>query len=257
MLLWRGAPAVRRSLMAALLLGSLGGCGVAGDPGAVQSALVAGERVQDPDARLYPKGSHPFGASLESWSERWWSWAYSMPAASNPNTDVTVDCDRGQDGPVFFLPELFGGQNVTRSCTVSRHKAIAVSIVSLLNDYPCPDPTFQPAPGQTLFDFLSKGAAQAQAADVQSVSASIDGVEMKDAAAHHVASDDLFYFTADTSLQSIDGCITGTRQPAVADSYFYMLKPLAPGSHTLVSRYVSTAGQTFVWTTNLDVRGDD
>jgi hypothetical protein len=138
---------------------------------------------------------------------------------------------------VFFLanPPIDG-----RTFNVPRHKAIAVLLSSILNDYPCPDPTFQPAPGQTLFDFLSLGAAQADT--VAEIEASIDGVALTDLTSYHVTSPRLMSITGDLSLQVLDSCITGSPQPAVIEAYFMMLRPLRPGHHVLTTRITTKAG---------------
>src|SRR5262245_59589780 len=130
------------------------GCVGADDLDASESPLVQDHGTHDrhnPNPALFRADARPFGVSMERWSEEWWRWAYSMPAATNPNMSATADCGAGQDGPVFFLPLQFnaGSNSTTRSCTVPAHEPIALPIVTLLLDYPCPDPTFKPAPGQT------------------------------------------------------------------------------------------------------------
>jgi hypothetical protein len=249
---WAAQVGARRPVMMALALCFAAGCGAPEASVATQAALVDGDR-DNPNPALYEKNARPFGITMESWSEEWWRWVYSMPATANPNIDLTVDCARGQQGPMFFLPTYFGSGANARACTVPRHKAIGVSLVSLLNDYPCPDPTFQPAPGQTLFDFLLAGAVQGQAADVASVAATLDGKPLADLSSYHFVSDDLFYLTGDASLQSIDGCVTGTRQPAVAASYFIVFDELAPGPHVLVTSWTSPSGAVQTLTYNLTV----
>lgn len=55
---------------------------------------------------------------------KWWTWALSQPAASNPLLDTTGSrCSNQQSGPTWFLAGLFStGGSVTRSCTVPAHK---------------------------------------------------------------------------------------------------------------------------------------
>jgi hypothetical protein len=68
-------------------------------------------------------------------------------------------------------------------------------------------------------------------------------------------SDDLFAVDGSTTLQtSLDGCITGKPQPAVADGYFAMVKPLAPGAHTLVVHATDTHGTDVTVTYQLTTR---
>src|SRR3954470_6566687 len=186
------------SLIAAVALCCVAGCNTGDGAGTAQPAVAQSALTQSTltpecataNADVFPKDSHPFGASMETWAERWWSWAWKIPFATNPNFSPTVDCDVNQDGPMFFLPHLLSGAStVARSCTIPRHKAIAVTVASVFNDYPCPDPTFQPAPGQSLFDFLIGGAKEGQD-HVASIEATLDGRPLADLMSYRVASDD-------------------------------------------------------------------
>jgi hypothetical protein len=56
---------------------------------------------------------------------------------------------------VWYLASTAGGA-VTRSCTIPAGKTILFPIVNTENDYPCPDPNFKPAPGQSLQGFLTE-----------------------------------------------------------------------------------------------------
>jgi hypothetical protein len=208
----------------------------------------------NPNPQLFAPDSEPFGRSMLRWSEDWWRWAYSVPAAQNPNVTPGADPDNGQHGPVFFLPGSFVASPSTAPITfkVPRHKAIGFSPVALLNDFPCPDPNFKPAPGQSLFDFLIAGILPL--VDTAQLNGTLDGKPLTNLLAYHFNSDRLFYITGDLSLQSLDICITGSRQPAVTASYFYIIKELPPGHHVLTSTIVTTGGQTFgPFTINLEV----
>src|SRR5215813_7491771 len=108
-------------------------------------------RGGNPNAALFPVPSHPYGFSLETWAENWWRYLLAIPAAQNPFLTQSADCSVGQGGPVFFVPPVtVGSHNLSRSCAIEHGKAVAITLSSVLNDYPCPDPTFQPAPGQSL-----------------------------------------------------------------------------------------------------------
>jgi hypothetical protein len=183
--------------------------------------------------------SKPFGTSIERWSERLWQWVYSVPTPQNPLLDTTgANCGAQQPGgPVWYLPPVLdpgGTASFTRVCTIPRGKALLMLTSGVLNDFPCPDPTFQPADGQTLFEFLLAGA-QGGPNSVSAQSLSIDGVPLKHLFDYRATSDDLFNIVGDPSLQtSLDSCITGYAQPAVSDAFVVMLKPLMSGAHTLV-----------------------
>jgi hypothetical protein len=121
---------------------------------------------------------------------------------------------------------------VTRSCTVPAGKAIFFPVVNVINDFPCPDPSFQPAPGQSLEDFLTEGANY-YIDRVAELEIEVDGVLLRDPFRFRATSD-LFTFTGDPSLTAVfDPCITGSPQEAVTDGYWIMVAPLAPGEHTL------------------------
>src|SRR5262245_55213744 len=178
--------------------------------------------------RVFPPDSHPFDRSMIEWSERWWIWIFGIPAGKNPFLDTTgEDCAVNQGGPVWFLasiPDPGTGASFTRSCTVPEGKAFLVSPAAILNDFPCPDPNFHPAPGQSLFDFLSQGAAAI--VDTDTPKLVVDGDELDNPFDFRFASRHLFDITGDPSLRTtLDGCIIGTPQPAVSDGYFYMIKP--------------------------------
>jgi len=231
---------VKSSTIVTLALCFGGGC-VASEETASEEAWAASALTQDgcnnPNPALFATDSRPFGRSMEGWAEAWWRWSYSIPLSLNPNDTATADPGQNQHGPVFFLsnPPIDG-----RTFNVPRHKAIAVLLSSVLNDYPCPDPTFQPAPDQTLFEFLSLGAAQAD--HVAEIESSLDGVALTDLTSYHFTSHKLMHITGDLSLQVLDACITGSPQPAVMEAYFMMLKPPRPGPHVLTTRIVTKAG---------------
>jgi len=212
-------------------------------------------REHNPNPELFPVRSHPFGFGMDTWAENWWRWELSIPAAQNALFNTDFDCSIGQGGAVFFVPPVaVGSQNLVRSCTVEHGKALAFSLSTVLNDFPCPDPTFHPAPGQSLFDFLLAGA-MAGNADIAEIDVTLDGVPLNDILDYHVDSKDLMFFKGDLSLQStLDSCITGGFQPAAVDAFFVLFKPLPPGHHTITRRVVTTSGRvTGPTTTEIEV----
>jgi len=241
---WQWARIARGGLLvaglAALLLGGHGVRAASGD----LDAEELGHRGHNPNPELFRPESHPFGLAI--------------PAAQNPILTQDFDCSTGQSGPVFFVPPVaVGTQNLTRSCTVPHGKALAVSLSTVLNDFPCPDATFQPAPGQSLFDFLLAGA-MAGNADIAEIDVTLDGQPLNDILDYHVDSDRLFFFKGDPSLQPVlDSCLTGKFQPAAVDAYFILFKPLGPGHHTITRRVVTTKGVvTGPTITELEVLGE-
>jgi len=112
-------------------------------------------------------------------------------------------------------------------------------------DYPCPDPTFEPAPGQSLFDFLSTGLTQINA-NITVMQVTLDGEPIVDPLRYRFTSSRLFYFVGDKSLAtSFDPCVTGSLQPAVADDLFLLFKPLPRGQHVLTTHIENADGNVF------------
>jgi hypothetical protein len=180
---------------------------------------------------VFPIHSKPYGLSYGDWSAKWWQWAYGIPFSTNPIYDTTgADCSLNQSGPVWFLAGT-AGMPVTRTCTIPAGKSILFPILNVVADYPCPDPTFHPAPGQTLADFLTQTARDFMD-NTTELDATVDGVALKNLFVYRATSR-MFAFTGDTSMTVFDSCITGTRQPGVSDGYWIMLAPLAPGTHTI------------------------
>jgi hypothetical protein len=244
------------SMALALGAGSLAGCldspeVESPDDTALAQSELALASCDNPNPALFAPAARPYGRSMISWAENWWRWGLGIPLSQNPNDTPNVPADINQKGPVFFLPTPPPGAST--DFTVPRHKAIAVLLSSLINDYPCPDPTFEPAPGQSLFDFLLEGAVQGD--NVAEISGTLDGVVLEDLARYYVTSKKLMYFTGDLSLQALDPCITGSPQPAAIEAHFMIVKPLAPGTHVLTTHIVTTAGAVRERTATVTVPG--
>jgi hypothetical protein len=90
--------------------------------------------------------------------------------------------------------------------------------------------------------------------DTAQLTGTLDGKPLTNLLSYHYDADRLFYITGDVSFQSIDSCVTGSRQPAVSASYFFIIKELPPGHHELVITILTTGGVTYgPFTRNLEV----
>jgi hypothetical protein len=128
---------------------------------------------------------------------------------------------------------------------VPRHKAMAIMLSQFSSDYPCPDPAFKPAPGQSLFDFLSTGLTTVNDS-ITIMEVALDGTFIVDPLRFRFTSSCLSYFVGDKTLTaSFDPCVTGSLQPAVADSVFLLFKPLSRGQHVLTTHIVNAEGHVF------------
>jgi hypothetical protein len=217
--------------------------------GALMIGSMAGEARDQGSATpgVAPPQSTPYDLSYGEWAARWWQWAYSFTADTFPPAQSgPVDLSLHQSGQVWFLAGTVGQGPVTRTGTIPSGTTLFFPIISYLNDYPCPyDPSFQPAPGQSLEDFLTQGAEDVIAATTR-LKVVVDGRPLEDPFDYRATSG-LFTVTADPSLSRYDPCVTkdNTILSAVADGYWVMLHPLPIGAHT-ISIYGELGSGSFV-----------
>ena len=197
-------------------------------PAGKSTSLSGSARQGDAEARIVI-----LGASLAEWTQRFWDRFMSIPVNVGPATDKTgIHCGINQSGPVWFLGAPLGGTNQL-SCTIPSSKMILAPAATFLNDYPCPDPSFEPAPGQTLEAFLTQGVTPI--IDSFSSAVELDGHSLK---LHRVTAG-LQSFTGAKDIgfpksgDPVDACVTGSPQLAVADGQYAMIGPLSPGLHIL------------------------
>jgi hypothetical protein len=225
-------------------------CAVVASPAVMADQFP--DRGDNPNPALFGKDANPYGVDMATWGERASQWVYAQPLDQSPVFDPTgANCDVAQRGPVWYVariagPPVFSG---TRTCAIPHQKSILLYIGAVVDEYPCPAfPDFQPAPGQSLYDFLIADA-KFYMDTVNFLQVSLDGQQLHDVMDYRYHSDDLFSLTGDLSLQPVmDPCITGEPQQAIVDGFFMMFKPLAPGSHTIVVHGTNTFGDDKTFT---------
>ena len=220
-----------RYIACAILMAAVVGCGEARITEAPQLSLQS----DNPNPLVFPNVARPYGASLTTWADRESQWVYGLPLAHNPLIDQTgADCAIGQQGAVWFIPRIAGPRvfSGSRSCTIPIGTAIFLEIGAYVNPWPCPDPSFAPAPGQSLYDFLIADA-KAFMDGVNQLEVSLDGQPIADALGYRFHSASLFTLTGDPTFAALDPCVTGSPQPAIVDGFFMMFRPLPPGAHTI------------------------
>ena len=223
-----------------LFVAVLVGCGANGPPATGTSSADIRHQDDDqagPNPMLFPKTARPYGQPMSRWAELMWSYIYSIAPDQNPFFDVTGKfCAVDQDGPVWFLPAVPGstlGTNISRSCTIPQDRAIMLQMSSALNDYPCPDPNFHPAPGQSLYDFLIS-AISPLFDNVTGFTVTLDGVNINDPLSYRFFSRDVFSFSPDLGMVAFDSCVTQAHMLGVVDGFYLLFKPMPPGQHTIV-----------------------
>ncbi len=223
-----------------LFVAVLVGCG-AGSPAATQRSSEDLKHQSDdssgPNPMLYPKTAQPYGQPMYRWAELMWSYIYGIAPDQNPFFDTSGQfCGVNQSGPVWFLPAVPGsslGNEVSRSCSIPVGKSIMLQMSSAVNDYPCPDPTFQPAPGQSLYDFLYS-VIEPLFDNVSGFTVTLDGVNINDPLSYRFFSPAVFGFNPDPGMVAFDSCVTVPHLEGVVDGFYLLFKPMAPGQHTIV-----------------------
>lgn len=152
------------------------------------------------------------GVSLAEWTARWWRWADSQGVAPYLDPDGRL-CDLGQDGPVWNLAGTNGRFQPRRECVVPAGKFLLLPVINMIHfqvDTPVSCEELQ-ARAAVNNDYLASAVVL------------LDGQPLGDMRRHRVKSDGCFRIDADDAHSRL----------AAADGYWVMLKPLAPGRHTL------------------------
>lgn len=205
------------------------------------ACLLAGPGLtwaSPPDARgrsaVLPPESKPFGQSYGAWAADWWRWAIRAPNPTNPVLDTTGEhCAEGQRGPVWFLAGTFDGSPVVRQCTVPAGRALFFPIVNIAW---IGFPTDPPVTRAELLEML------APIKEATGLEVTVDGQVVPRLDRYLVTSP---IFSTVAPADNIMGVEAGTRLAPCLDQGFYvMLRPLAPGLHTVTFRGESAFGVT-------------
>lgn len=208
----------------------------------VRAPLQATEAKPKREVTVWPANAPVDGRSITSWTKAWWKWTFAVPAARNPELVLDAPCGVGQDDDsVFFVPAYDGATSYFRSCRVPHASTLVlVPLWALINDYPCPDKSFHPAPGQSLEAFLTEGVVELNDT-TQNLTVTVDDQPVDVATHRHTTQ--LFDFKADQSLVGVlpDACLQGTTQPGVSDGWWLMLS-LGAGTHLVHVTAISPFG---------------
>jgi hypothetical protein len=244
-----------------VLVGWLAGCAgeePATEPLTAAPAQLDTARGEDAlgmrGATVLPPHARVRGRTITEWSKEWYRWHFAVPADRSPMLLLDQDCAEGQqDSPVFFVPIYDLDTTFQRTCRVPRNKPVLLPLWVIINDYPCPDPSFEPAPGQSLEDFLRQGALDFNNG-TQDLVVTIDGRPIDTRRHRHTSG--LFTFDADPSLvgKIPDPCLLGGEQRGVTDGWWLMLQ-LTPGEHVVNVRALAPFGAPIDYTYTLNVAG--
>jgi hypothetical protein len=170
-----------------------------------------------------------YGVSYERWTGYWWQWAYSAPPAQNPILDKTGKyCAVAQHGPVWFLAGSFESTPIRRTCNLPQDRAILVPIINRAGDNG----------GSITGDSKDMRTAIKPSMDeATNLVLELDGRPIPDIKRNFRFKSPIFSNSLPpNNLYDFFGFpnLGGVVHPSVADGYYVMLKPLRPGTHTLV-----------------------
>lgn len=201
-----GKPNILPAILVALALF----CGIVGR---LQAAVV----VESPGATV-------IGKTIGAWSGAWWQWAAALAPPNDPFTDTTgASAGRNQSGPVFFLAGSTGSG--IRHFTVPANTYLLVPL--FVGELSQLELSFSYTEAQV------KQAAKQQADQINSLHATLDGTTIAQATLFtHREVSPAFSFVAVANNQ-VGIFAVGNSGIAIADGYFLMLDPPAPGTHVL------------------------
>lgn len=195
------------------------------DEGITTANETALEGRSNQHSFLYPPSAHPLGKSFEDWGMDYWKASYALNCEETLSPQLVDLTDK-----VTTFISTVGDDEV--DITISRYTALFLPLATTLFAYPCPDGDYEPAPGQTLEEFLQEGATSIIDL-VTVVELTFDGHEVDNLNDYRFLSD-LFYFTGNPEqAECYDPCITGEPQPGAYDGYMVMFKKMAVGAHMI------------------------
>ena len=162
----------------------------------------------------------PYGMTYGEWTAKWWQWIVSIPEMNHPSLDLTGEkCAIGQEGPVWFLTNTFGGK-AERTCTIPAGKAILIPIINGECDY------LTTENAKTEADLL-RCASEGNENGIMEFT--IDGIRLKNLENYRVQSP---VFNITIIEDNAFGASSGPTR-AIADGFWVFLNPLSVGQHDI------------------------
>ena len=197
--------------------------------------------VTSPGQFVLPPHSMVAGKTLEEWSTEWWIWAHALEAPGHPWFDETgTNALAGQSGRVFYLVGAFNESGtVTRSIKLPEGKYL---FFPMLNFYSCG--VFQDPFGTVTeelrdgdLDLLSRVTGLYASLNGQPLTNLLytTGQRVTNLLDHLERSPEfkLWLPASNNVVQFFGFDVSGYLEPAVADGYWIMLKPLPVGTYVL------------------------
>lgn len=183
--------------------------------------LLHGTAGADTDG-VIETGEFVQGKSQQAYANAWWQWAVSMPEEDSPIKDrVGIKCGVNQQGPVWFLAGGFGSARIHRECTIPIGKQLFFPVINMLY-YP------NGADAHPTCESVRKSASLNNQY-LKTFRVNVDGHEYLNPAFFRRSPEKCF----DLIARKPKKYHPETVYPSATDGYWVMLKPLAPGRHSI------------------------
>lgn len=173
---------------------------------------------------VYGPHQRPFGVRYKDMIAQWWQWASGIPQATNPADDKTgAFAFAGQRGDFWFLAGNGGGVD-ERAIQLPAHTPLFIPALTLMY---FDDGTTGPVSEEEIRTMMKEYMDTATTLEI-----SVDHQVLPRRAIYRTQSDRFTIAIPDRSIYGPD-VPKGIYDICFADTYFTMLKPLAPGSHVI------------------------
>lgn len=207
----------------------------------VQPQKAGGAEVavgRNPNPRVLPINSTPYGKTYGEWGAAWWQWATDSPVEVNPMMDPTGEhCALNQSGPVWFLAGTQGRDPevppvppvpTVRRCVVPAGKALFFPLVDFVYWAEVPTDTHE-----EMVSVLNWIVGLIEVIEVD-----VDGAALEDPFRYRAVSplftlqlDEGDIYDQQKSCLGPTGCVGA--YDSVTDGYWIMLPPMSVGQHTI------------------------
>lgn len=179
---------------------------------ALAVATGAPEPKEETASPVYPLDAKIAGKTYRDWSVAWFRWVFGIERDRSPILDKTGEfAGEGQTGPVWFLGGNLGGET-KRKLTVPAGKPIFSTVLN----------SFGHAPAE--------GARKNMAAELE-MEVTLNGKSLGDMSRNRVDSGP-FEFVGLEKSKAVHPLLAGESTMSLY-GYWFMLKPLPAGDHTL------------------------
>ena len=185
----------------------------------------------NPNPGIFPPHSSPYRIGYREWAADWFEWAFEAPTSASPVLNPSI-CGPGESSHAWMLGVSVGGAE-TATCTVPKGKAIFVTpgggFCSVKTDH------------VTGYRALRR-CAIGFAAGATKVRLTVDGRRVRDIDNYYQVSRLIHLRLPKDNLFGV----SAGADPAVVAGWFFLLRPLRPGDHTIVASDVIPPGPASV-----------